>query len=97
MSCPAKNDACDGYYAVAIHCERCFAVLFKVCPRCGALVPGSRFYHQPTHVGPAACSDVGLPADSVAKEAELADEYSKELGDIFRDENKGGIHVAVQT
>eukprot|EP00483_Globobulimina_turgida_P002373 UN02375 len=31
-----------------------------------------------------------------AKEAELADEYSKELGDIFRDENKGGIQVAVQ-
>eukprot|EP01083_Nonionella_stella_P090433 252639_1 len=32
-----------------------------------------------------------------AKEAELNDEYSKELGDIFKKENKGGIQVVVKT
>eukprot|EP00488_Nonionellina_sp_1-RS-2012_P001325 TRINITY_DN212_c0_g1_i1.p1 TRINITY_DN212_c0_g1~~TRINITY_DN212_c0_g1_i1.p1 ORF type:complete len:217 (+),score=79.73 TRINITY_DN212_c0_g1_i1:946-1596(+) len=39
----------------------------------------------------------GSNDDDDAKETELVDEYSKELGDIFKDENKGGIHVAVET
>ncbi len=39
MSCPAKNEQCNGSYGVAVHCDRCKTRLYSVCPFCGALVP----------------------------------------------------------